>query len=57
MGDNPMSFDVADLDRMDNDENAAMYDAEGVDIADLDEDYADGVYYAEDADREFGYDG
>jgi len=57
LNDNPMSFDVADLDRMDNDENAAMYDAEGVDIADLDEDYADGVYYAEDADREFGYDG
>lgn len=55
--DNPIGFDVADLDRMDNDENAAMYDAEGIDIADLDEDYNDGVYYAEDADREFGYDG
>ena len=53
----PMSFDVNDLDRMDNEEDAALYDADGVDIGELGEDYNDGVYYAEDADREFGYDG
>ena len=57
INDVPMSFDVNDLDRMDNEEDAALYDAEGVDIGELGEDYNDGVYYAEDADREFGYDG
>ena len=57
MNDVPLSFDVNDLDRMDNEEDAALYDAEGVDIGELGEDYNDGVYYAEDADREFGYDG
>ena len=55
INDVPMSFDVNDLDRMDNEENAALYDAEGVDIGELDEDYNDGIYYAEDADRDFGY--
>lgn len=50
------AFDVEDLDRMDAEDIEKTYDAEGVDISGLDEEYYDGAYYAEDVDREFGYD-
>jgi hypothetical protein len=49
------AFDVEDLERMDAEETDKVYDAEGVDISGLDEEYYNGTYYAEDVDRDFGY--
>jgi hypothetical protein len=51
-----VELDVDDLNRMDEIEMNEEYDAEGIDIGHLDEDYQDGVYYGEDVDRDFGYD-
>lgn len=51
-----VALDVDDLNRLDEIENNEQYDAEGLDIGHLDEDYQDGVYYEEDVDRDFGYD-
>ena len=52
----PISLDVAELDAIDEQENRDTYDIEGNDISGLAEDYGDGNYYAEDTDRDFGYD-
>ena len=41
---------------MEERENQELYDTEGGDISGLGEDYGDGNYYAEDTDRDFGYD-
>lgn len=52
----PVSLDVADLDLADEREQAELYDAEGMDISGLGEEYGDGNVYEEDVDRDFGYD-
>jgi hypothetical protein len=49
------ALDVEQLNALEERENEQLYDAEGIDIDGLDEDYNDGIYYQEDADREFGY--
>ncbi len=48
-------IDVNALDAIQEEENAE-YDNEGFDIGGLTENYADGEYYEEDVDRDFGYD-
>ena len=52
----PVSMDIGDLEAMEERENQELYDTEGGDISGLGEDYGDGNYYAEDTDRDFGYD-
>jgi len=49
------ALDVEQLNELDERENIELYDAEGIDIDGLDEDYNDGAYYQEDIDRDFGY--
>jgi hypothetical protein len=51
-----MDMDVNDLIALEEQENMEQYDGEGMDISHYDEDYADGVYYQEDQDHDFGYD-
>ena len=48
-------MDVKQLDAIQEEENAE-YDNEGFDFGGLSENYADGEYYEEDVDRDFGYD-
>jgi len=49
-------MDVNDSERLDELENKQLDDAEGMDIAGLGENYANGVYYQEDIDKDFRYD-
>jgi hypothetical protein len=49
------ALDVEQLNELEERENIELYDAEGIDIDGLDEDYNDGAYYEEDIDRDFGY--
>ena len=48
--------DSDELDKHDNNVINEMYEEEQFNIDELNEDYGDGNYYPEDADREFGYD-
>ena len=52
----PTDMDVNELTAFEEQENIAQYDGEGMDISHFGEDYADGAYYEEDVDRDFGYD-
>ena len=49
-------MDVNELIAFEEQENIEQYDGEGMDISHFGEDYADGAYYEEDVDRDFGYD-
>ena len=48
--------DSDELDKHDNNVINEMYEEEQFNIDELNEDYGDGNYYSEDADRDFGYD-
>ena len=50
-----VDMDVNQLMALEEQDNIEQYDGEGMDIGHFDEEYADGVYYQEDQDHDFGY--